>query len=261
MPPAHPVHEQVHPAQLVLAEEAVLVLLQLLRHVDELLIMHEQLADIAADLVDPQQIALPLRGEDLVLDLFELGRIALHEREVPAHDLLQKVIEKARQTRFAPALRAPDLGDHLLGLSAVVDEDDPFLIQREGKAEVVFPELRPVGDLEGARQGIIVDLGLGVVDVAGVRLQIDAHIKALALPLPFRRGQDRDVLTVGSIMQRLFRTGRDARFEQIVSHVKCLLFAFIVMILCHAPRLGKPPFAFPSRRGGGKRRRLPLRSL
>ena len=54
MPAGHKVHEQVDIAQIFLAEKAIFVFYQLLRHIYDLLIMHQQFANIAADLVDPR---------------------------------------------------------------------------------------------------------------------------------------------------------------------------------------------------------------
>ena len=56
MPAEHQIHKQMDIAQVLLAEESVFVFLQLLGHVDDLLIVHQQLADVAANLIDPRQV-------------------------------------------------------------------------------------------------------------------------------------------------------------------------------------------------------------
>ena len=218
MQPRHAVHEKMHVAQVFFIEEAVFVLLQLLRHVDHLLIVRQQLADIAADLVDADQIALALRGQDHVLDPVQLRFITLHQRQILGDDLLEKIVQKALQIRLSPALCPADRLDHLSGLAAVVNEDDSLFIQRKGKAKVPLRQALAVGQAKCAGQGIIVDLRLGAVDVGHVRLELDAHVEPVPLRLPLLRRQHRNILALRLPVQLLGGALSHALLQKIIAH-------------------------------------------
>ena len=109
-------------------------------------------------------------------------------------DLLQKVIEEAFKTWQAPFFGAHDLVDEFLRFTAVVNQYDPFFIQREGKGFAATGKPLSVGNVEGSGQRIKIDLCLGGVDRRDIRLDINAHVEDVLLQRPFLRTENRDIL-------------------------------------------------------------------
>ena len=152
-------------AKILFAEESVLILFQFLSHIDDLLIVHQQFADVVMDLCDPPQILILLRVQYRVLYFVELSFIALQDRQIIFDYLLKKVIQEALQARFSPASCAPDGIYHLLRLAAVIDKHDALFIKSEREAEIIRVYILAVRQLEGPRKRVVVDLCLSVVDI------------------------------------------------------------------------------------------------
>ena len=188
------VDEQAKVTQVVMLEEVVLVLLELLREIEQLLIVYAQGAQVAADLVRAFHVVdVVILALDIVFDRIELDVIALQDIAVVADDLLEKVIQESFQAGQSPLLGHADIIDDLLSGTAVIDEDDTLLIQRERESPLDLI-IRAVGDTERTRQGVVVDLRLGRVDLRRLRLDIDTHLEAVFLLRPLCRRQNRYIL-------------------------------------------------------------------
>ena len=78
--------------QILFDEESIFILLQFLRHINDLFIVYQQLADFTVDLIDPSDFFLRLRVQDFIFDPVKLVLIAFHDRQVVFHYLFQKII-------------------------------------------------------------------------------------------------------------------------------------------------------------------------
>ncbi len=98
--------------------------------------MDPQIPDLAADRIDLLGGHLVAVADDPLFQIVEPTVIAFEQLAVMRDDLLQKVIEEPLKTRQPPLFGASYLVNKLLRLTAVVDQHDPFFVQRKGKGLV-----------------------------------------------------------------------------------------------------------------------------
>ena len=161
--PFHPVQKQAEVPQVFILEELVLVLLKLLRKIEQLFVMHPEVAYLTSYLVRTLGRHVLLFFDYAALYIVELILVLFKQGAVRYDDLLEKIVNEPLKAGEYPLLAPADAVYQLLSFAAVVYEYDALFIKRKAEylSRVPVGKLLPVGDAKGAGQRIVVDLRLG----------------------------------------------------------------------------------------------------
>ena len=192
--PYDPVREEVEIPLARLAEEAVLVLLELLPEVDELLVEELKLVERAACGAELGRKVLDLPGEYPLLHGIQLLLEVLEHPEVRLDDSLEQIVDEALEPRLAPAPRAHYLLGKLQSKAFIVYYRYTLFVQREGEKVPSGGRLLPLRGEDPAGQRVEADDRARLGAVAQVELDVHGHVEQRLLLFPLGGAHEGGVL-------------------------------------------------------------------